>query len=363
MFWWCSRAVGSAWAFAAVLSLAPAVRAQHGPATSDADISDARDAGREGLEALQEGDYASAEELLSRAIELHDAPTLRLERARARVTLGRMLDGAEDYRVALRWPRAAGEKPAFARARRDAGVELAALQPRIPRLTLVLQGGGQARVRDEPWPRAAIGRPRKLDPGNYAVEAVSDDGSVHQRVQIRLEPGASKVASLDLRPQPKVAATPRPEPASVPPPQLPTALEAAAAAQVEPAPIEVPAPAGRAPSSSVPPEPDHTATYVVGGLSAAMLIASLVTGAITLSRRAKYDRLNASEAPVVYKAAVRHDGITMRTVSSVLTAGALAGCGVTAFLLWSVDRPSTERSGASAPTTTLGIALQTHGRF
>src|SRR6476659_9565676 len=69
-----------------------------------ASLATARQFGREGLRALEEGDNARADGALSAAIEAHDAPTLRLARGRARRALGRMLAAKEDYAVGARWP-------------------------------------------------------------------------------------------------------------------------------------------------------------------------------------------------------------------------------------------------------------------
>jgi hypothetical protein len=104
--------------------------------TPQAEVEAARKLARQGLEALERHDFLEAEELLSRALTMHDAPTLHFRRAQARVALGRLLAAADDYRVARDWLDAPGEPPVFATTRKDAASELASLEPRIPQLTV-----------------------------------------------------------------------------------------------------------------------------------------------------------------------------------------------------------------------------------
>ena len=143
---------------------------------SDADKGTARALAQQGQDALDKRDFATAADRFARAGELVHAPTLALGLARAQVGLGKWVVAAETYNRLLHEPTPAAAPPAFAKALADARKDLAALEPRIPSVTIVVKGAPSARVTLDgtPVPSAALGVARPVDPGKHAVRAEAD---------------------------------------------------------------------------------------------------------------------------------------------------------------------------------------------
>lgn len=69
-------------------------------AAEDATLTAARMLGEHGIEAYWDHDYVAANDSLEKAFRLFATPTLGLWSARARVSLGRLVEAAERYRDA-----------------------------------------------------------------------------------------------------------------------------------------------------------------------------------------------------------------------------------------------------------------------
>jgi hypothetical protein len=149
------------------------------------------------------------------------------------------------------------ERERFARDR------VAALAPRLPHLTLHVLGADDAAVTldGSSVPRSAWAVATAVDPGDHVVEATAP-GCTPWKSTVTLAEGESRDVSIAL------VATPPPAPATAPA-VLPTPL---------------PAPPPPAPTAHHAPETRRTpAFYVLGGVAAASLVASAVTGGIAWS--------------------------------------------------------------------------------
>lgn len=170
----------------------------------------ARDLARRGLEALRALNFESADALFTQALELHDAPTLRVGRARARTGRGLLASAAQDYRAALAAPAPATALEAVKAAHRDAQAELAALAPRVPRLTVQIQGEAtDLTVNGVQWSLSQVGLPAPLDVGEYTIVARNRAGRSSEQ-QVRLAEGQHETVELSFdnrRPPFSVAAT------------------------------------------------------------------------------------------------------------------------------------------------------------
>jgi hypothetical protein len=312
---------------------------------SDSDLEVARDLARHGLAALEKREFAAADDLLSQAIALYDAPTLRLARGRARRESDRMLAAAEDFQVARRWPSEADEAPVFREVRGDAERELASIEARIPRLTVVLHGSGTLRVGGSVWPAASIGRPRLIDPGQYLIEALWSTGQT-SRITLRLQAGQRE--SVELRWDPSMSND-----------TVANATHDTAEGRAPTRPLA----AHRASERSAP-WTANTPALILGGVSAALLVASIVTGVETLALNSDFERLNTPEVPESAKKAKREEVVTMRAVSSALMGAALLGAGVTVYLLLSPSAAaSTDVTSTGAGRRELGFQATLVGRF
>jgi hypothetical protein len=115
---------------------------------SDADKASARALAQQGQDALEKKDFTTAADRFARAGELVHAPTLTLGLARAQVGLGKWIAATETYYRLLHEPVPAAASPVYTKALADARKELAALEPRIPSVTIVVKGAPSARGLD-----------------------------------------------------------------------------------------------------------------------------------------------------------------------------------------------------------------------
>jgi hypothetical protein len=183
--------------FALALALvAPSVAAQGGR-ESRKDI--ARTLGDEGVGLYRAGRYREALELFRRAEELHHAPTLVIYMARCEDKLGKLVAAKRRY-VDLLYE--AQELPAnaptqFARAVEDAKKELGALEPRIPKLTVVVRGDRApgATVTIDGTPATEL-VDVLVDPGDHVVE-VRASGAPAVSERVTLAEGASATVELE----------------------------------------------------------------------------------------------------------------------------------------------------------------------
>ena len=107
----------------------------------------ARTLGYAGVRAYGAGDYAAASDQLEQSYRILPVPSLGLWSARALIKLGRLLEAEQRYRAV----QAAALEPSAPTvqhaARRTAELELAELEPRIPRLRVSVLGDGAGRAR------------------------------------------------------------------------------------------------------------------------------------------------------------------------------------------------------------------------
>lgn len=178
------------------LALAPSVGAQ-----TEAQRADARAAATAGAEAFEAGRFDEAVDLFSRAESLLHAPPHLLFIARSHVKLGHFVLAQEFYRKVTVETLAPGAPPAFARAQESARTELAALEPRIPRLKIKVTGAGKDAVETtmdgSVVPAAVLGIPRPVDPGTHKLRAVTV-GKASEEREVTLKEGESQAVELAL---------------------------------------------------------------------------------------------------------------------------------------------------------------------
>jgi hypothetical protein len=167
----------------------------------------ARELGTSGMEAYFDQDYAQAADKLDRAYRLYPTPTLGLWSARALIQFGQWVRAAERLREAQFASVAIGDNDAQRQAQADAANELTALTPRIPRLIVVVDGAAPEQVTLEidgvPFDRKLIGIAHPSDPGHHRIVGVFQEQRVE--VELELQPGASEVARVELKPVAAVA--------------------------------------------------------------------------------------------------------------------------------------------------------------
>ena len=303
----------------------------------------ARELGTAGMEAYFKQDYPSAAEQLDRAYRLFAAPTLGLWSGRAFLQIGQWVRAAERLREAQLTSAAVGDSEAQRRAQADAAAELAALLPRIPRLTIQVVEApvdevsvtiDQARIG-----REIVGIAWPIDPGPHVVAGVFRGQRVE--LSVSLAEGDAQLARLVF------------EKADAAPPQLaaaePLRSPQASAEQIPVAPPEpLPAPASALRHAAI-------ITLSVGGVA---LATSLVT---TLLARDRLDGCARRDGDIWCsdQVADAYEGLRTASAVSVYTGAVMAGAGA---LMWLLDASSGK--AASEPTvrllpSPLGVQIST----
>src|SRR6516164_5582103 len=100
----------------------------------------ARQLGNAGVDAFQAGDFVAASEKLEKAYAILKAPSLGLWSARALKAIGKHIEASERYLEVTRLDAAGGDVSVQRKAQLDASLELDALRPKIPSLSIRLQG-------------------------------------------------------------------------------------------------------------------------------------------------------------------------------------------------------------------------------
>ena len=167
----------------------------------DKQRSAARGLANEGLAAFNAGKHAEAIDLFGRAEALVHAPPHLLYIARAHAALGRLVQAHETYVKITREDLASNAPKPFIEAKKSAAEEQGKLEPRIPKLTIVLKGGTASpnvTMDDVEVPAALVGVPHKVDPGTHTLRAKGAGFQSKSDVVVKLAEGASETATIEL---------------------------------------------------------------------------------------------------------------------------------------------------------------------
>lgn len=177
----------------------------------------AREAANRAADAYDAGDFEAAIELFSKAEELQHAPPHLLYLARANAALGRLLEAQELYRRLVREELPSSAPRAFHDARAEATRELAALEPRVPKVQLrldVATDDVEVTLDDVIIPSVMLDLPVPLNPGHHVVVARAD-GRAEARAEFDAPESETVEVPLTLGP---VTSAEAPPPAPAEPP-------------------------------------------------------------------------------------------------------------------------------------------------
>jgi len=187
-------------------------------AQTDEQRAGARAAATQGAQAFSEKRWADAVDLFTRAESIVHSPVHLLYLARAYENLGSLVKARETYIKITNEEIPAGATQPIRSAHADAEKELQALEPRVPYVSVVVQGGGPKPVTVTmdgiQVPPALIGVPRPVDPAEHRFEAVAEgmDSAVSSVV---VREGRSETVVLTLHPSATAPAAPAGAPAPV----------------------------------------------------------------------------------------------------------------------------------------------------
>jgi hypothetical protein len=164
----------------------------------EASRATARKLGYSGVEAYQAGDFKGASDKLERAYGVLRVPSLGLWSARALAKLGKLVEASERYVQVAQLSGGTGNEAVQKHALDDAASDLAALTPRIPHVTVQVEGAAPAEVSvlidGTPIPAELLGEARPINPGRHQIEG--QHGSEQARVELTLSEGEQKPALL-----------------------------------------------------------------------------------------------------------------------------------------------------------------------
>jgi hypothetical protein len=183
-------------------------------APTDSDRTTARELAREGYDALEQKNYAVAEDRFRRADALVHAPTIVVDHARALVGMGRLVEAYERYALAIREGVGSDAPASWKQAVSDAEREIEAVKPRLAWLVINIEGPKEPRVTVDgrEVPIASLGARRATDPGKRKVR-VTADGFISGGRIVMLKEGEQQAITITLdRPEsvelPEAAAPP-----------------------------------------------------------------------------------------------------------------------------------------------------------
>lgn len=175
----------------------------------------ARTLANDGLRAFNEGRHADAVDLFTRAEALVHAPPHLLYIARASNQLGKLVQAREAYVKISREELQTGAPKAFVEAQKAATSEQAALEQRIPKLTIVVKGqaatDATVTMDGVQVPRALVGVSHPVDPGAHSLRATAPGWTSAETV-VKIAEGAVETATIELTtPAPTAEATAAPQ--------------------------------------------------------------------------------------------------------------------------------------------------------
>jgi hypothetical protein len=183
----------------------------------------ARAAATKGAEAYEAGRWSEAVDLFSRAESLVHSPVHLLYLARAHVQLGQLVLARENY-IRVISEDVSRAHPVIREAKENAEKELEALEPRIPYISVVVQGAGPKPVKvvmdGAEIPSALLGVPQPVNPGEHEYQAFAE-GMESSKTSIKVPEGRSETVVLTLKGIPgwkKPEAASETEEADAPPP-------------------------------------------------------------------------------------------------------------------------------------------------
>jgi hypothetical protein len=292
---------------------------------------------RAGREALTKGDHATACQRFEESNRLEPAVGTVFNIANCREKLGQLASAWQRYQEAVQKLPSGDDRIKIASQR------AAALEPRLPRLTLSLPPDappGTVIVKDgTELGSGSLGVPLPVDPGEHTL-TVRAPGHQDERSQITLAEAENRELTLKLG-----------EPKS----NLPEAREGLSIGVVPP-PTDT---RGQDSGSSG----QRTLGYAVGAVGVVGLAVSLGTGAMVLSKKSTVEDECVNKQCTDEGLEAGDSGRTLSTISTVSFVAGLVGVGTGLVLVLTSDDTSGATTSVSAAPLQGGAAFRLGGRF
>jgi hypothetical protein len=176
-------------------------------AVSDAERAGARAQAVAGAQAFEKGQWKDALDHFTRAESIVHSPTHVLYIGKSELQLGQLVQAHESLLKVTSESAPAGASAAFVEAQKDAQKEaqslLDQLDPRIPQLRIVVNGGAAGAtvvtMDGETVPSALVDVPHPVNPGQHSLKATSN--GIAGETTITIGEGQTQTATIDLASQ------------------------------------------------------------------------------------------------------------------------------------------------------------------
>lgn len=177
-------------------------------AVTDEERAGARAQAIAGAEAFEAGRWQEAVDRFQRAESVVHSPVHLVYIARAEIELGKLVQAQERLLKVVQERVAPDDPEAIVQAHKDADALLTQLEPRIPQLTLQVEGAGDKPVSvqmdGKDVPAAFIGVARPVNPGEHSIQATGE--GLSGQTTVALTEGEQKTAVVQLTPDPNAVA-------------------------------------------------------------------------------------------------------------------------------------------------------------
>lgn len=273
----------------------------------EAQAADAKSLFQEALQLEKGGNYSAALGKFQEVAQLKRTPTVVFHIAFCQEKLGQLMAAVGGYRIAAN---DAAEDPKLAEVARTAQEALAALEKRIPSVTIKRGKGSElskVTLDGVTMGSSTFGKPQQVDPGAHSIEATADGKKPFKEV-VQLNEGESKTIEIIMK---DTKVDPGPEPTGEP-----TGTGTATGAATEKPPV----------SKSVVP-------YVVMGAGGVSLLASGVFYLMRGSAISDLDSKCKGDICPSSAQSIQDRGKTMTLLGNVTLGLGVVGLGVGTVLL------------------------------
>ena len=195
------------------------------PAYADDATKTARDAYSKGRDAFAADRYREASTELTKSWDLVHMPDTALWAAKANEKLGGLVAAANLYRQSIAlvadatWPKEPWMVQRQRKAQEEAKVNLDALLPRIPTLTIEITGetlgGFEVAIDQIAFPQGNLAKPHEIDPGTHTV-SVTRAGEQPLSKIVTLVEGERRIVPFELGPSSAPVQPPAGDPPTIP---------------------------------------------------------------------------------------------------------------------------------------------------
>lgn len=192
-----------------LMSTAPAIAAE--PSPTEADRDQARELLAEGIQAIQAGEYDTAQRVLSQALELFPTYDIAISLGQAELKLGHYVDAARHFQFALnQFPPSESRK-----LKKSVEEHLGRAKQHVATLQITtLPRDASVLINGKPVPHTP-GAPQFVEPGSHILEARLDrDAAGPQTLMVTA--GEERAITLELKPRATIPEPPAAEPPGPP---------------------------------------------------------------------------------------------------------------------------------------------------